>query len=199
MVILFLMASALLLPSPAAAPARLKEAYKGLKTLEGRFVQVSYIKDLGKEETFKGVFYLKVPDRMKWIYTEGSSDEVYLNGKEMVVYQPSEEQAFISEVGGYGLGSTPLSILLGLEELERNFHLKAGDGRILLRPKAARSLVDSVELVLSEEGFPVRRIRLLDSYGNSTELFLSDVKRNAAVEDSLFTFTPPPGTAVIRR
>jgi outer membrane lipoprotein carrier protein len=202
--VIFFVAVSLILPFPAGAAdgvplSKLRAVYKNLRTLEGRFTQVTYIKDLDKKETFKGIFYLKIPDRMRWKYTEGSTDEVYLTGKEMVIDQPSESQVFISSMAGYGLSSSPLRILLDLDELENNFNLKSRRGHIFMTPKGKKTVVDSIELVLSENKFPLEKIRFLDRYANRTEITLIDVKINTVLKDSLFLFTPPAGTAIIRQ
>ncbi len=201
---MFFMAVSVVLPFPAVAAdgvplTKLRAVYKNLRTLEGRFTQVTYIKDIDKAETFKGIFYLKMPDRMRWKYTEGSTDEVYLTGNEMVIDQPSESQVFISSMSGSGLNSSPLRILLDLDELENNFNLKSRKGHIFMTPRGKKTVVDSIELVLSGNRFPLERIRLLDRYGNKTEIMLMDVKINTVLKDSLFLFTPSAGTAIIRQ
>ena len=202
--IIFFMAVSLILPFPAISAdgvplTKLRAVYKNLRTLEGRFTQVTYIKDLDKEETFKGIFYLKIPDRMRWKYTEGSTDEVYLTGNKMVINQPSESQVFISSMDGYGLSSSPLRILLALDELENNFNLKSREGHIFMTPRGKKTVVNSIELVLSGNKFPLEKIRLLDRYANRTEIRLMDVKINPNLEDSLFLFTPPAGATIIRQ
>ncbi|VAX32363.1 hypothetical protein MNBD_NITROSPIRAE02-148 [hydrothermal vent metagenome] len=202
--IIFFMAVSLILPFPAISAdgvplSKLRAVYKNLRTLEGRFRQVTYIKDIDKEEIFEGIFYLKIPDRMRWKYTKGSTDEVYLTDKEMIIAQPSESQAFISSMDSYGLSSSPLRILLDLDELENNFVLKSRTGHIFMTPKGKKTVVDSVELVLSGNEFPLEKIRFLDRYGNKTEITLMDVKINRVLEDSLFLFTPSAGTVIIRQ
>ncbi len=202
--IIFFVAVSLILPFPAISAdgvplTKLRAVYKNLRTLEGSFRQVTYIKDLEKEEIFEGIFYLKIPDMMRWKYTKGSTDEVYLTGKEMIIAQPSESQAFISAMGGYGLSSSPLKILLDLDELENNFDLKSREGHIFMTPKGEKTVVESVELVLSENEFPLEKIRFLDRYGNKTEIILMDVKINRVLEDSIFLFAPPAGTVIIRQ
>ncbi len=202
--IIFFVTFSLILPFPALSAdgvplTKLKAVYKNLRTLEGRFRQVTYIKDLDSKEIFEGIFYLKIPDRMRWKYTKGSTDEVYLTGKEMVIVQPSESQAFVSSMDGFGLSSSPLRILLDLDELETNFNLKSREGHIFMTPKGKKTVVDSIELVLSGNEFPLERIRFLDRYGNKTEITLMDVKINTVLEDSLFQFTPSAGTTIIRQ
>ncbi|VAX31460.1 hypothetical protein MNBD_NITROSPIRAE03-1533 [hydrothermal vent metagenome] len=202
--VIFFMAVFLILPFPAISAdgvplSKLRAVYKNLQTLEGRFTQVTYIKDLDREETFKGIFYLKIPDRMRWKYTEGSTDEIYLTGNEMVIDQPSESQVFISSMDGYGLSSSPLRILLDLDKLENNFNLKSREGHIFMTPRGKKTVVNSIELVLSGNDFPLEKIRLLDRYANRTEITLMDVKINTNLKDSLFLFTPPAGTTIIRQ
>ncbi len=177
----------------------LREAYRGLRTLEGVFSQVTYIKDLEREEHYEGTFHLSVPDRMMWRYTRGSTDEIYINGGEMTVYQPSEAQAFVTSTTDKGLSGSPLRILLDLGRMEEEFEMKGSAGRILLTPKRAGRLVASAELFLAGDGFPLRKIRFVDPYGNTTEITLKDVRVNTTLKESLFLFVPPEGTVIIRQ
>ncbi len=179
---------------------RLRSLQGVLKTAEGRFTQVTYIRDLERSERFGGLFYMKAPDMMKWRYTAGSSDVVYIREGELIIHQPAEGQAFVAPVERYGLGRMPLRILLDVEGLEQDFDIEEkGRGRLILRPKGGVPAVESIELALSEEGFPLERILVVDRYGNSTEITLRDVKLDADLPDSLFLFTPPEGTVLIRQ
>lgn len=177
---------------------RLKRSYLKIETLKGSFVQKTYINDLKKNTLFKGEFYLKRPGLMRWNYTSGSSDTVYLKGDEIIIYQPSESQAFISDINRFGMERSPLRILLNLDNIEKDYSVKEEGNRIILHPKGS-SVIRSLELVLDEALFPVKRIIFSDQYGNRTEIEVMDLTVNGKIPETTFTFNPPEGTTLIRQ
>jgi outer membrane lipoprotein carrier protein len=178
---------------------KLKNDYSTIKTLRGEFVQRTYIRDLEREDTFKGVFFLSKPDRMKWEYTTGSSDEVYLKGKEIVLYQPSESQAFTSSTDRFGLSNSPLRILMSLSDIERDFVMKEEGGKLRLIPKKIGTMIESIELQFSDSGFFLGNMIFTDSHGNRTEVDLNTVEINKELAPSLFEFRAGEGTVMIRQ
>jgi outer membrane lipoprotein-sorting protein len=61
------------------------------------------------------------------------------------------------------------------------------------------TLIDSIQLVISDGKFPVKRLIFSDSYGNRTDIIIEEVKVNIPLPASLFHFSPPEGTAIIRQ
>ncbi|GBE34982.1 outer-membrane lipoprotein carrier protein precursor [bacterium BMS3Bbin06] len=181
-----------------SALQRLKRSYLNIETLKGGFVQKTYINDLKKNTLFKGEFYLKRPGLMRWNYTSGSSDTVYLKGDEIIIYQPSESQAFISDINRFGMERSPLRILLNLDDIEKDYSVKEEGNRIILHPKGS-SVIRSLELVLDEAPFPVKRIIFSDRYGNRTEIEVMDLTVNGKIPEATFTFKLPEGTTLIRQ
>jgi len=74
-----------------------------------------------------------------------------------------------------------------------------GDLQVIkLVPKVAHPQVDSLHLWIDRE-YLLRRLEIVDHFGSVTELTFADIRRNEAVAEELFTFTPPAGTEVIEQ
>jgi outer membrane lipoprotein-sorting protein len=54
-----------------------------------------------------------------------------------------------------------------------------------------------VQLGIDPNTYLVQRVRLLDTLGNITTMWLADIDTQGAVEASLFQFQVPPGVDVI--
>lgn len=175
----------------------LNRIYDGINTVEGSFKQVTYIKDMDIEQVYEGVFHLKMPDRVRWKYTGGSTDEAYLDRDKVVLYQPSESQAFLSSTESYGMRGSPLSMLLRLDRLESEYMLARKGRNIRLEPRGYNTFVKSIQLVFAGDKFALSGITVNDSYGNITSVRLADIEINRVLPDSLFIFDPPEGTTVI--
>lgn len=176
---------------------RLKGQYDHISTATGTFIQRTYIKDLGREDAYEGVILLKKPDMMKWVYTRGSTDEVYVKGREVIVYQPSESQAFVSSTERYGPGRSPLRLLMELSGIDEVFTITEKEDSLILRPKKDLNLIEFLVLEISENGFPVKTLSLKDLYGNKTDIELKDIVVNKNIPSSAFEFKPPDKTVII--
>ena len=172
---------------------------QGIKTLKGHFRQRTYIKDLEKEQVFEGVFFLKRPDRMKWLYKRGSTDQVYLLGQKLIIYQPSEHQAFVQDGFKVGLSTSPLSVLIGFNEIKRDFYIQGKNDRLLLIPRDKAGIVKKIELETDKKTGFIKTITIYDIYDNTTIIELSGIKTNEPLDDDIFKFNPPDGTVIIKQ
>ena len=183
----------------AAAPglaARIQAAYSRVRDASGSFVQRSYLKDLGKTETFGGDFMIKLPARMRYIYKTGSRDQVVIKGDAITIYQKKEGQVLKSWFNPGTYGTAPVAFLGGLGDIRRDFFVTEKDGKLILRPKNQMNGVTFITVEPSNGAFPIRSFSIHDRYSNTVRITLRDVKLNRGIKDSVFEFTPPPGTHV---
>jgi outer membrane lipoprotein-sorting protein len=66
-----------------------------------------------------------------------------------------------------------------------------------LVPKDDQSFVKSMKVTIDEGSWIIRKVESVDVNDTETTYTVQDVKVNTHVRDSLFTFTPPPGTEVV--
>jgi len=168
----------------------IEEAYKGLKDIKGSFTQKSYIKDLKKTLTYKGTFAIKFPSMMRFGY-DGS--DVIINGKEIVIIQKAERQAFTGRFDPSLYGQTPIALLGGFAKIKDEFNISIKDKKLLLKPKHKMAEIVSIEITLVEGNFPIGSLKIIDSYSNTIEIELEKIKTNSAIARSYFDIKIPEG------
>ena len=99
------------------------------------------------------------------------------------------------------LGSTPAVLLTSNRPVEDTFRIEAsgtGEGidRFDLEPKAAGD-APFARIRLAFAGGELRRMELVDQFGQTTLLGFGDIRRHPPIPAGAFTFTPPAGVDVI--
>ena len=178
---------------------RLQSSLKGIKTLTGTFVQKTYMKDIDRTQVFKGRFYMKSPDKMKWVYTSKSTDVVYILGEKLIIYQPEENQAFITKTEGMGLSASPLRILLAKDLSKMDFLITESEDSIILTPKKDELMIKKIKLTISPKEHLIKKIELIDASGNQTVIEINNYSINPDIDSSVFQFHPPKGTTIVNQ
>ncbi|HMK44274.1 MAG TPA: outer membrane lipoprotein carrier protein LolA [Dissulfurispiraceae bacterium] len=176
----------------------IQKAYEGIKDIKGSFVQKSTIKDLKKTETYKGQFFIKAK-KMRWEYKGEKPQVVYITGKEIIIYQPNQQQAFKAPFSHATYGQAPIALLSGFGSIDKEFSVTMKDDRLHLLPKASMGNVEHVELVTNDEGFPIQALAVIDKIGNRVDITFSDVRTNTGIKSGIFTFKAPEGVAVLEQ
>lgn len=100
-----------------------------------------------------------------------------------------------------------LSFLTGQGKLKENFKFTKQDSRVMrfesgyvlagdpLQPTAA---YQKVLFFIDAQTFQVRRVLILDAQGNRNRFDFITPEVNTKAPQGEFTFTPPPGTQIIR-
>ncbi|NOX21215.1 MAG: outer membrane lipoprotein chaperone LolA [Nitrospirae bacterium] len=180
-------------------PEDLEKRLQGIRTLKGLFIQETYIKALGRKQVFEGEFFMKKPDKFMWLYKKGSTDRIYINGERIIIYQPSEHQAFVTQKKRIGISGSPLRMLMDIEELQRDFKITTHNNRLILTPANSSAMVKNIELQLAKDSGLIQKIILHDIYDNKTTIEISHVTINEPIEDDVFKFKPPEGTTIINQ
>lgn len=199
-----LLAAVALLVPPAVgaepAPGLLRNFLAEVQTLEAGFRQTLVEVDTGRERESTGMLYLKRPGRFRWDYREPVPQLVVADGQDLWLYDPDLEQVTVRSLDD-GLASTPAMLLSGQGELEDSFregaaYAEDGVDWVELQPLDPDSDFDAVRV-----GFragELAAMEIIDTLGQATRIRFFDVRRNAALDDSLFTFEPPAGADVLR-
>lgn len=194
LLILFIAASASAQKDPVDS---IQDAYATLKDIKGSFVQKSYIKDLKRNDTYKGRFFIK-SGKMKWEYLTEKPQTIYVIADEITIYQKSEKQAFISKFDSATYGQAPIALLGGFGKIKDEFNASEKDGRLILKPKKQMGNIVSIDVIISDTEFPIRSMVITDNRGNKTEITLSNIKTDSGLKDSTFEFRAPAGVTIIR-
>lgn len=174
--------------------SEVKRIYSEIKDMKGNFIQKNYIKDMKKNEVYRGNFIVKMPSKMKWHYSSGNEEtEVIIKGTDMIIYQEKLKQAIRQRFDSDLYGQTPVALLSGLGNIDSDFAVEERKGNLILKPKRSMRGILSIELIPSGSEFPIDSLIITDKRSNRIEIRLRDVSINTGAPDSLFEFSPPKG------
>jgi outer membrane lipoprotein carrier protein len=204
---------AVLVGAGAAGAQSLDEAIKGLETAYGRmndlkaeFAQSSYNKSLNQTIPAQGVVSLKRGGKLRWEYSEPTKQEIVSDGKTLWVYTPSLNQVNTGPAPE-ALAGPAGSFLAGLGKVREHFTVRFlnpasprdGDGNVVLdlTPKQPLPTLSRLILSVDPKQWEVKKAMIYDQFENTVAMRFSKVQLNPGLPDKLFTFAPPPNTAVV--
>jgi outer membrane lipoprotein carrier protein len=207
-----LLAGALCAPGPARAQT-LDEVVSGLESTYGRindlkaeFTQVSHNKSLGQDIRAEGTVYLKKGGKLRWDYKSPSPQQIVSDGVNFWVYTPELNQVNKGEAPK-ALAGPAGSFLAGLGRVRDEFAVRflnpaakvdaSGRPVLDLTPKNPTPLLTRLVLSVDPKDYIVRQAVLYDQLANTVTMTFTRVTPNAGLPDSLFTFVPPKGAAVV--
>jgi len=165
---------------------KIQKAYENIKDMKGNFIQRSFIEDLKRTDTYKGQFFIKIPKKLRWEYKGEVPQEVFINNDQILIYQKKGKQVFKSKFDWNTYGQAPIALLNGFGKIQDEFSVSQKNGNLMLKPKQPIGGILSVEIVLSEGGFPISSFTIRDSHSNKIEIILTDIKINTDLENALF-------------
>ena len=184
----------------AAAALRVTRYLAELSSLRAQFQQ-SVADARGRViERAEGTMAIARPGRFRWDYRT-PEQLIVCDGVTVWLYDIELDQVTVKAAGD-ALAGTPAMLLAGHGSLEQEFTI-ADAGRdsdlawSLLTPHRADA--DFREVRLGFDGRDLRRMRLFDRLGQTTELEFTSIEHNPKLEQSLFSFDPPPGVDVVGR
>jgi outer membrane lipoprotein carrier protein len=171
----------------------------GLHSFQADFEQVLLDESGAPIEEAKGTLVLARPGRFRWDYREPYPQLIVADGKHVWIYDTELAQVTVKELGE-AVGDTPTLLLTSDSSLEKRFLMQSAGKRdglewVSLEPKS--SDVSFSEIRLGLERGELTRMELVDSFGQTTELYFHNIVKNAKVRPELFSFTPPAGVDVI--
>lgn len=184
--------------APAADP--LQEFVQKVETFSARFEQEQK-DDQGRVlQRTSGRLWLARPGKFRWSYEKPYEQQIVCDGRTLWQHDPDLDQVMVRPAGAT-LQGTPAQLLTDRAALEKHFTVEnlgtdGGFAHLRLRPKAADSDFQSVELWL-KDGAP-QRMRFEDPLGGASEVRFSEIRTNQPIEPKRFTFTIPKGAEVIQ-
>jgi outer membrane lipoprotein carrier protein len=200
--------------SPAAASAQsLEEVIAGLEATYGKitdlradFTQVATNKSLGQDIKAEGTVHLKKGGKMRWDYKSPAPQQIVSDGKALWVYTPELNQVNKGDAPK-ALAGPAGSFLAGLGRVREQFTVRflnpankldaAGRPVLDLTPKEPAPLLTRLVLAIDPKDHVVRQAVLYDQFQNTVTMSFTRVAINPGLSDSLFTFIPPKGAAVV--
>lgn len=207
-----LLAALFLAPNPLGSAAEIKEEEYVIESLQksydsaidftAEFRQETELKTLTRNLKAWGKLYFKRAGRMLWRYDEPKGQFVLADGKSLYYYQPEQGQVLKSPLKNAFRSDIPLSFLLGIGSLKRDFKvslkgLEQGHYVLQLGPKGEMGGVGEIVLGVDRDTFNILWSRIRDAAGNVTTIRFSNMRRGVGLKDSLFRLQLPDGIDVV--
>src|SRR5690606_5709817 len=125
---------------------------------------------------------------------------VVSDGQQLFQYDPDLAQVTTRQVD-QAIGTSPAAILFGAGDLEQAFEvtpLPVRDGLEWLRAKPRNADAGFAQVDIGMRDNLPARIELLDAFGQTTRVELSNIQANPALPAGEFGFTPPAGVDVVK-
>jgi outer membrane lipoprotein carrier protein len=179
--------------------AELQSFLRGLHSFQADFEQILLDENGVPIEEAKGTLVLARPGRFRWDYREPYAQLIVADGKHVWIYDTELAQVTVKKLDE-AVGDTPTLLLTSDRSLEERF-LVQGVGKrdglewVTLEPKSSDVSFSTIRVGL-ERG-ELTRMELVDSFGQTTNLYFHNIVKNATVRPELFLFSPPAGVDVI--
>lgn len=210
--ILWALGLSVLLAGPAQAGKamdRLNAFLSSEGAIRSSFVQTVQGAAFSQPRESRGTLLMQRPGKFRWDYQTPYAQLILADGKRLWVYEPDLDQVVVRPLDE-ALGDTPALLLSGeslsgegLSEasLRKRFNIiesvEARDGLywISLLPHRQESGFQEVRLGFGQKH--LRRMELVDGFGQLTTLAFPDMQVNVDVPEGSFKFVPPKGVDII--
>ncbi len=184
---------------PALPPLakQLQDKYAEIKDIKGTFIQKSYIKDLEDTQEYSGSFSIKKPSQMMWEYGAPRDEKVIINDQTTWIYKQSQNQVIKTKFTKEAYSQVPVALLGSFEKIDTDFDItQTAENSLQLIPKRKIGFMKTLVIETDSGEMPVKMFTIFDTYGNIIMIELKDVQTNPGLDESIFTFTVPPGAEV---
>ena len=182
----------------ADAAGRLDAYLSGLDTVSAQFEQRLFDERRSLLERARGTVLIDRPGRFRFDYSD-PPQLIVGDGARVWIHDPELAQVTVRDVDA-ALGSTPAVLLATDRPVEEQFRVEALDAgagydAFALEPRVEDAPFTLIRLAFA--GGELRRMELVDQFGQTTLITFTDIRRQPAVPAGAFTFTPPAGADVI--
>jgi outer membrane lipoprotein carrier protein len=208
--LIFILATTTTGPYSSAADGRsadqiadsLQKNYDATVDFVADFRQETEVKTLNRNLKAWGKLTFKRPGKMLWRYEEPKGQFVLADGKNLYFYQPEQNQVIKSPLSNAFRSDIPLSFLLGLGNLKKDFNvaLKGTDENqyvLRLEPKGDLGGFSEVLVGVSRSTSDILWVSVRDAASNITTIRFSAMRKGIGIQESLFRFQLPDGVDVV--
>ncbi len=187
----------------AAVAAKVQAAYADMESFRANFTQELLQRDSGMVQKRSGRIAFKRPLLVRWETSAPHSELLMVTSKEIWNWLPDEELAYRYSRTLAEDSRSLIQVVTGQSALTRDFDVEpAAEGtkdglvHLMLYPKEPTAELTEAQLWIDPATSLIRRAMVMDFYGNTNTVELKDLRKNASIPASEFTFTPPKGTEV---
>jgi outer membrane lipoprotein carrier protein len=182
---------------------QIQRHYETITSFQAEFVQELRVAASRESEERRGLLFYQQPGLIRW-ETQAPEEELLVVGpKEVWNYFAQEGTAYRYSSSEVLDSSMILRILSGQARLDQDFlveeDLVAENGwrKLRLVPRNPEPNLVEAAIWVDEQTFLLRRLLVVDFFGNTNQITLHDLRLNPALDPALFTFTPPEGVMVL--
>lgn len=180
----------------------LQKSYDATADFVTDFRQETEVKTLGRSLKASGKLSFKRPGKMFWNYDTPKGQFVLADGKHLFFYQPDQNQVIKSPLKNAFRGDIPLSFLLGLGNLKKDFNatLKSSDDSqhvLRLEPKGEAGGYNEILVGVGKATSDIIWVSVRDAASNLTTLRFTAMRKGVGVKDNLFKVQIPNGADVV--
>lgn len=177
----------------------IENRYNKAQSLELGFSETYTFK--GRKRTESGMLFLRKPGRMRWQYTMPSGKLFVSDGQFFYYYSPEDNRAEKMKLKEADDLRAPLAFLLGRLNFNddfREFHSseQGSDALITAIPKSDKLPYTEVSFLASPD-FSIKHLEVRGQDGSLLQFAFDGEKKNPAVPDAMFKFSPPPGAEYV--
>jgi outer membrane lipoprotein carrier protein len=181
---------------------RLQKNYDATADFVADFRQETEVKTVNRSLKASGKLSFKRPGKMLWLYEEPKGQFVLADGKHLYFYQPDQNQVIKSPLKNAFRGDIPLSFLLGLGNLKKDFNatLKGIENNqyvLRLEPKGEAGGYSEILMGVDKTSADIVWVSVRDAANNLTTLRFSGMRKGVGLKDSLFQVQIPNGADVV--
>ncbi len=195
LVMLFLLSPAV----QASAPTSLERFFNDVHTYTAHFQQVVLDEGLNILQESSGTLSIERPGKFRWDYDTPYQQQIVGDGKKVWIYDVELQQVTVRRMTA-ALSSTPALLLAGKAGLKRHFAVtdlghQGNLDWVKMVPKIRDGGFEDIRIGF-EKGV-IRSLELVDGFGQTTRITLSDASENKKIDAKRFSFVPPKGVDVI--
>ncbi len=186
---------------------RVQGSYDSVTDIQARFEQQYINKSLNRVKKAEGRVYFKKSGMMRWEYHKPVRQEIVSDGSTIWHYQPDDNQVIVGEISKAVRAKLSTAFLTGEGDLRRDFRVLSPQGEsqredrwylLELAPVEPQADFQRIVLRVDPKGYLIVQTDIYDAFDNVNQIRFSGIKIDRNLPDSLFTFTIPPGTQVLR-
>jgi outer membrane lipoprotein carrier protein len=180
----------------------LQKNYDATVDFVADFQQETEVKSLNRSLKAWGKLSFKRPGKMLWRYEEPKGQIVLTDGSHLYFLQPEQNQVIKSPLKNAFRSDIPLSFLLGLGNLKKDFNavLKTAENDqyiLRLEPKGEAGGFNEILMGVSRSSADIAWVSIRDAANNLTSLRFSNMKKSVGLQESLFRLKIPEGVDVV--
>ena len=205
MVIVLLSGCGLFTPQSSMAEdlsQKIQDTYTSIQSFKTEFTQKLTNAASGEVQKRTGTILFRKPRDIRWETLSPEKELLVVRDNLVWDVFPSEGIAYKYSLQGKFSSKTMLEFLTGDVSLETDFQvldqgLEEGLRKVRLVPKNPEPNLVLAYLWLDPDEFTLKKILLVDFFGNGNELAFKDLKLNVKITDDHFIYSPPKDIQVI--